>query len=239
MREYHSKLLSRQPVAVALVGVLTLLALVPPMAGAAAGPAISGSAAVIDGDTIDIGGERIRLEGIDAPETGQSCGRKWVGHWDCGQGATRLLIELTKDRDVTCVARGRDKYGRTLGVCSAGGLDLNAEMVRRGMAWAFLKYSRTYVEVEAEARALRVGIWEGDAVPAWNYRAQRWASAEHAAPGGCAIKGNVSRHGNIYHVPWSPWYGKVKVDTGRGERWFCSEEEAAAAGWRPAGSAQQ
>jgi len=192
----------------------------------------------VDGDTLDLSGLRIRLEGIDAPESGQTCGRKWVGSFDCGEAATRLLLELTRDREVTCQPKGRDRYGRTLGVCFAGGLDLNAEMVRRGMAWAFLKYSRSYVEVETEARALRIGIWEGDSEPAWSYRARLWQTAEQVSPReGCVIKGNVTRNGQIYHVPWSPWYGRVKVDAARGERWFCSEVEAIAAGWRPAGSA--
>jgi hypothetical protein len=66
------------------------------------------------------------------------------------------------------------------------------------------------------------------------FRDKRWASAETAAPNGCAIKGNVTAHGHIYHMPWSPWYGKVRIDPTKGERWFCSESEAKAAGWRPA-----
>lgn len=205
------------------------------MAFSASAEQLTGPVKVIDGDTLDIGNVRVRLEGIDAPETGQTCGRKWVGSFDCGLDATRLLAELTKDRETTCEARGKDRYGRTLAVCFAGGLDINAEMVRRGMAWAFLKYSRSYEQVEAEARALRIGIWEGDTIPAWVYRQRQWTSAEGAAPRGCVIKGNVSRNGHIYHLPWNPWYGRVRVDEARGERWFCSEDEAIAAGWRPAG----
>lgn len=195
---------------------------------------VAGLARIIDGDTIELAGVRIRLEGIDAPETGQTCGRKWLGTWDCGNEATRFLANLTEGREVHCVNRGLDKYGRMLGACFLGDLDINAEMVRRGFAWAFVKYSRTYVDAEAEARALRLGIWEGESTPAWIYRAQRWDTADDSAPGGCAIKGNISRVGHVYHVPWSPWYGRVKVDTARGERWFCSEDEAQAAGWRPA-----
>ena len=61
-----------------------------------------------------------------------------------------------------------------------------------------------------------------------------WQVAEAAAPKGCAIKGNVSANGRIYHMPWDPWYEKVKMDERRGKRWFCSQEEAASAGWRPA-----
>jgi hypothetical protein len=64
--------------------------------------------------------------------------------------------------------------------------------------------------------------------------AGRWAAAEPSAPEGCAIKGNVTSNGRIYHMPWSPWYAKVRIEPAKGERWFCSEAEAAGAGFRPA-----
>jgi endonuclease YncB( thermonuclease family) len=193
-----------------------------------------GQATVIDGDTINIEGTHVRLEGIDAPEAHQTCGRELVGSWSCGAAATKALNRLIGDRRVDCENRGHDKYGRVLGVCFVDGRDINAAMVQSGFAWAFVKYSRSYVDQEAEARAAKVGIWQGEAEPAWIYREKRWASAESAAPNGCAIKGNVTAHGHIYHMPWSPWYGKVKVDAAKGERWFCSEAEAREAGWRPA-----
>ena len=222
-------------VAFALAGALLSLPLT-----AGAGPSrsspdeIAGRARPLDGDTLEINGHRIRLEGIDAPETAQTCGRRWLGTWPCGQSAAKVLTELVEGRRITCRSRGKDKYGRVLGVCSVGETDINAEMVRRGFAWAFVKYSRSYVTEEAEARQARAGIWQGDAEPAWIFRANRWQSAETAAPEGCAIKGNVTGNGRIYHMPWSPWYGRVKVDLDRGERWFCSEAEARQAGWRPA-----
>jgi hypothetical protein len=106
-------------------------------------------------------------------------------------------------------------------------------MVRQGLAWAFVKYSALYVAEEAAARQAKAGIWQGHATPAWEYRHREWMVAETAAPKGCAIKGNVSGKGRIFHMPWSPWYERVTVDEGRGERWFCSEGEALAAGWRP------
>jgi len=195
---------------------------------------VVGLARVVDGDTLVIGEVRIRLEGIDAPETGQTCASRWFGTWKCGEAATRHLAQLVEGREVRCDNRGADKYGRMLAICYLGQIDLNAEMVRQGLAWAFVRYSRTYVAVEGEARARRVGIWQAPATPAWEYRAAAWDRADDLAPNGCAIKGNVSRAGHIYHLPWSPWYGKVKIDPARGERWFCSEAEAIAAGWRPA-----
>ena len=195
---------------------------------------ISGDVRVVDGDTIVLGGVRIRLEGIDAPETSQTCTTQAGQVWACGRAATAILAKIIGGQPVTCNERGLDKYRRVLAVCYAGGIDINAQMVRLGYAWAFVRYSKAYVADEAEARTSKQGIWSGEAMPAWDYRAGRWQSAEPAAPNGCAIKGNVTANGRIYHLPWSPWYGKVKMDGDRGKRWFCSEAEALAAGWRPA-----
>ena len=195
---------------------------------------VSGPARIIDGDTIDIAGTRIRLEGIDAPEAGQTCQTLDGADWDCGTAATRLMVALTEHKRVECRSGGLDKYGRMLGTCFVDGHDINAEMVRQGLAWAFVRYSKVYVRDETQAHAARLGIWQGYAMPAWEYRAQAWAAAVPEAPTQCAIKGNVSRGGHIYHMPWSPWYRQVTMREDKGTRWFCSEAEAQAAGWRPA-----
>lgn len=202
------------------------------------GPGVEGVAHVVDGDTIDIGRTRIRLEGIDAPEGGQSCARAGGGTWPCGQAATRELQKLVGRSSIRCARTGTDKYGRMLGVCFVGQTDINAAMVRRGLAWAFVKYSNAYVAEEAEARARRAGIWQAPSTTAWDYRAGKWTAAQGSAPadapsGDCIIKGNITASGRIYHMPWSPWYEKVKIEPAKGERWFCNEREAVAAGWRP------
>ena len=201
-------------------------------------PGVAGGARVIDGDTLAIGSVRVRLEGIDAPEQEQTCGNAWFGNWTCGKAATEHLELLVRDRAIRCDSVGTDAYGRMLGVCFADGLDINADMVRNGLAWAFVKYSQRYVEVEADARAAKRGIWQGTAVPAWQWRAERWRAAssekrDEAAPA-CLIKGNITRKGNIYHLPTERWYDKTRIEVDKGERWFCSEAEAVAAGWRPA-----
>ena len=227
----------------------------PPFANARV---LSGAARVLDGDTIDIatrdhGVVRIRLEGIDAPEGGQRCQLKWYGTWDCGRAATTALAQMTRDRVVTCDDRGPDKYGRTLGVCFTEGRDLNSEMVRIGLAWAFVRYSELYVAEERDARAAKIGVWQAPTQAPWDWRAaqkmpnpdlqrpgavadlapaQPAASTQHR-PQGCDIKGNVTKSGRIYHTPDSPWYERVKMSLGFGRRWFCSEAEAQAAGWRP------
>jgi endonuclease YncB( thermonuclease family) len=193
-----------------------------------------GIARVLDGDTIEISGTRIRLEGIDAPEGDQACAQAGGGTWRCGTAASVELQRLIGRAPVRCESRGTDIYGRMLGICFVGTTDINAEMVGRGYAWAFVKYSRAYVAEEAEARAGGIGIWQAPTTTAWDHRAGRWAAAgENAAPGACPIKGNITSNGHIYHMPWSPWYDKVRIEPKKGERWFCSENEALAAGWRP------
>jgi endonuclease YncB( thermonuclease family) len=227
----------RRLVAFALAGVL--------LSVAPSGPAlaldwlwrsdVTGTATVVDGDTLEIAGEKIRLEGIDAPESAQTCGGAKGGTWACGREAADALAKLVERRRVTCRNKGFDTYDRMLGVCSVDSLTINAEMIRRGLAWAFIKYSTTYVELEAEARRAAVGVWQGKAEAPWIYRENRWKVAEQRAPDGCAIKGNITDNGQIYHMPWSPWYHRVRVDPAQGERWFCSEAEAQRAGWRSAG----
>lgn len=195
---------------------------------------VSGEARVVDGDTIDVSGVRVRLEGIDAPERAQTCPHSWWGRWSPGESATRALSKMINGRQVTCQSRGRGSYGRMLGVCSVGGTDLNAKMVKRGHAWAFVKYSQSYVAEERDARQARRGIWKRGCQPAWIYREARWSNGAAVAPEGCAIKGNISRSGRrYYHMPWSPWYDKTKIEVGKGERWFCNEREAMQAGWEP------
>ena len=136
---------------------------------------VSGRAKVIDGDTLHIAGTRIRLEGIDAPEAKQTCTRKGKGLWDCGRAATDYLKHMTGGRKVTCESAGEDRYGRMLGWCAVDGKDINDAMVRSGFAWAFVRYSKRYVSAEHEAREAQAGIWQGEAEPAWEFRARRRA----------------------------------------------------------------
>ncbi len=198
--------------------------------------------AVIDGDTLDLNGTRYRLNGIDAPESAQSCKTAAGKSWKCGEAATAALVKLTRGKRVTCETLGRDIYGRDIATCTAGGTDLGRAMVAQGMAWAFLKFSDAYAGDQARARAAGRGIWQGPAQPAWEFREQEWAAAARKQPAGpdtqnrkdCVIKGNISNNGKIYHLPWSKWYSRTKINTAKGERWFCDEAEAQRAGWRAA-----
>lgn len=187
---------------------------------------------IVDGDTLAIDGVKYRINGIDAPEADQTCKRADGRSWRCGKVATDHLFELTDEREVRCEGLTADGYGRLIARCTADGQDLAARMIEDGMAWAFLRFTDEYAGVEARARAAERGIWQGEAIPAWAFRRARWAGAASRAPAGCPIKGNIGRNGRIYHTPWSPWYARTRINVARGERWFCDEAEAIAAGWR-------
>lgn len=200
--------------------------------GTATGAVFAQSIHVIDGDTIVIGELTHRLHGIDTPEFSQFCKTAKGGNWPCGKQAVAELKAALEAGPLRCDHRGQDDYGRIISVCHAGQLELNAHLVRHGMAWAFTKYSMDYVVDEASARSQSLGIWQAPTQTAWDYRAQKWEVAKQEAPKGCPIKGNISKNGKIYHAPWSPWYSRTKVSINKGERWFCNEAEAVAAGWR-------
>ena len=133
-----------------------------------------------------------------------------------------------------CTPRDTDEYGRSVSVCKNGNTDINAEMVRAGLALAYRRYSNDYVDEETEAKSARRGLWAGEFTPPWDWR--RESRAETTQKSGCVIKGNINQSGErIYHLPGSDAYDRTKIDPRSGERWFCSEAEARAAGWRPAG----
>ena len=208
--------------------------------GAVVPQQIAGYARVLDGDTIDLNGERIRLRGIDAAEDGQRCGLPDGGTWDCAAAATERLRALMANRQATCEKVDRDRYDRIVAVCRVGDIDVQEVLVREGLAWAYRQFSRAYVPAEEAARAEGLGIWQGPAEAPWEWRrgqreARVAALSSGAAPDGCNIKGNINSAGErIYHTPASPWYDSTTVNESRGQRWFCSEAEARAAGWRSA-----
>jgi endonuclease YncB( thermonuclease family) len=220
----------------------------PPLPSVNRGVAVSGGASVIDGDTIEIHGQRIRLYGIDAPEASQQCDLDGKP-WRCGQASANALAEHTGRQTVTCEPRARDRYGHLVAACSVGGENVSAWMVRAGWAVAYRKYSQDSVADEAAARQVKRGIWLSAFIVPWEWRAQRRAGSGvvvarplrstfpslESDRSGCDIKGNVDEEGEgIYHVPGGRDYARTLIDPTRGERWFCSEADAQAAGWRPA-----
>jgi len=197
---------------------------------AVAGPA--GRVEVVDADTLRVGGETVRLFGIDAPEIGQPCQRGGRS-FDCGRWASDAVERAYAGKRAICDDRGRDRYGRQISKCAVGGVDIGETLVASGLAEAFRRYSTDYVDAEKRAIAAGRGIWATEMEsPADHRRAA--AATRSVGSNGCRIKGNVSSNGRIYHLPGQEHYDRTRISPERGERWFCSEAEARAAGWRRA-----
>jgi endonuclease YncB( thermonuclease family) len=210
------------------------------------GETISGAVRVVDGDSLHVGDTEVRLFGVDAFEGRQVCVRDG-NPWRCGEAAANALRKLTTGATITCDQRDTDSYGRTVAVCTDGTVDLGAELARAGLALAYRQFSDDYVDEESEAKAARRGAWAGDFTDPWD--ARRAGDAEPRQPreppsggsggaSGCrgtGIKGNISKPSGerIYHVPGSSSYDETRIDEADGERWFCTEDDARRAGWRP------
>lgn len=215
---------------------------------------IIGQAKVIDGDTVQVGSQRIRLQGMDAPETDQVCLDRNGDRWTCGLTAKEQLTKHANNGPWTCRGTAKDRFGRLIATCEANSENVQKWMVQNGWALSFVRYSHVYDADEAEARSAKAGLWAGAFIAPWDWRnrskntvilgattvpAEAQAklllavSAAGAPAPGCDIKGNVNRSGVcIYHQPGSRWYAKINMEL-NGKRWFCSMQEAEAAGCRP------
>jgi endonuclease YncB( thermonuclease family) len=209
----------------------------------AATPALAdpaGTLRVIDGDTVTVGGETVRLFGIDAPEAEQTCTTDAGAPWPCGAWAAAEVAARFDGARVTCDSLDTDRYGRTVARCRQGTTDIAESIVAAGLALAYRDYSWDYDLAEKSAQVAGLGLWSGRFETPADWRAARRAAepaaqtAPRTAAGDCAIKGNISAAGRIYHQPHNRDYADTRIDPARGERWFCSPAEAEAAGWRPA-----
>jgi endonuclease YncB( thermonuclease family) len=132
--------------------------------GAVASPVaadLAGHPSIIDGDTIEFHGTRIRLYGIDAPESRQLCKDALRNDYRCGQKAAFALADHIGGGTISCNPRDTDRYGRTVAICYLRGEDLGAWMVALGLAVAYRHYSGDYVTQEEAADAAKVGLWVG------------------------------------------------------------------------------
>jgi micrococcal nuclease len=189
---------------------------------------------VLDGDTVDVLWRtrpvRVRLAGVDAPESGQPYGAK----------AREFVKRATRGRTVTVVGAANDRFERRLGeVLVSGGESLNRALLAHGLAWHFVRYSddEQLAALERDARTAGLGLW-ADAAPEapWEYRADKRAGpTRDAAPAPAeAFVGN--RRSRIFHAPGCPDRDRVST---RNRELFASESEALAAGYRRARNCQR
>ncbi|MCA6105000.1 thermonuclease family protein [Bradyrhizobium australafricanum] len=228
-----------------------LLLSLPTLAAAAD---ITGVPKIRDGDQLMIGSVRIRLAGIDAPSTDQLCLNTKGERWTCGVAARDELIKHAGNKSWTCHARSVDRRGRTIARCEVDGEDIQKWLVASGWALAYTRASHDYEADEKAAREAKAGMWQGAFIAPWDWRVRNKkttvlgavkppdganaillasASGPVAPSPDCTIKGNVNRSGEcIFHQRTSRWYAKIEMKISKGTRWFCSVEEAEAAGCR-------
>jgi len=222
------------------LALLFLASLIPPQTAHAVEAQVSGAVRVIDGDTFDISGTRVRLFGIDAPEGDQTCLDTEKRALRCGDWVTGQVRASFEGAQARCSRVDTDRYGRMVARCRVAGQDVGQTLVASGLAFAYAQYSRDYVETEGAAIREGRGIHAYQLVRPAMFRASKQNDiAVQAAPtrgaNGCTIKGNISSKGvRIYHVAGQRDYAKTSIRTDKGERWFCSAADARQAGWRAA-----
>ncbi|MEM7169773.1 MAG: thermonuclease family protein [Pseudomonadota bacterium] len=191
---------------------------------------------VIDGDKLELGERRVRLFGVDAPEAKQVCLRQGE-HWPCGELAADAVREFIAGRTVRCFEELKKKNGRYVVTCTVSGeeLTLNQWMVQEGWALAFRHYTDEFVPDELVAQKEGRGIWGSEFVPPWQWRQGVRLASNHQPTTGCRIKGNINTKGeHLFYLPRQARYEQVRIVEAKGERWFCSRQEARAAGWQAA-----
>jgi endonuclease YncB( thermonuclease family) len=189
---------------------------------------------VVDGDTLEVDGQVLRLYGIDAPELGQTCLDK-SKRWRCGlQAALELRGLLRIWGNVTCSPIHSDAEG-SRAICHNPQYDDPAEvLLARGLAVALPDSIPAYKRAEIQAKNAKLGIWRGEFVEPSQWRqGKRLAVTDDSPAEVCDVKGIVTAKGNkVYYVPTDADYDAISVTPERGERMFCSDDEAELAGWR-------
>lgn len=192
------------------------------------GSVVEGKGFAVSAARLRVGTTEVRLAGVEAPEAGQTCGSR-----SCTATAKAALQKLVQGKRPACTITGSAEDGSATARCNVDGVDLAAQLVRAGHVFSDTGLFASYGSAEREARNGKLGVWRSNSERPAEHRARLWDEAKRSAPDGCPIKGVVSGDGKTYLAPGAPNYERTKVRPARGERWFCSEGEAQAAGWKP------
>lgn len=205
-----------------LVGIL--------FAAILSGPASSAvQVSIIDGDTLHVGHKIVNLSGIDAPELGQRC-MKEAKEWRCGLEAALALRKLTAFGTVSCASE--DKGVVVTGVCQIEGKDLGEVLLGQGYAVALENAPPNYKSAEAAAKDAKLGLWRGKFITPGEWRMGERLPGETTDTTFCVVKGVITKDQHkIFYIPSDESYNEIKVDRTKGERIFCSDDEAILAGW--------
>ncbi len=228
-----------------------LLMLPPAIAGAAD---ITGVPKIRDGDQVQIGNSRIRLGGIDAPSTDQLCLNNTGERWTCGVAARDALIKHVEGKSWTCHVRQTDRRGRIVARCEVDGEDIQKWLVTNGWALAFARFSHDYDADEKAAREAKAGMWQGAFIAPWDWRARNKKTTILGAakpPENAQRSCWPRRPDRSRRRPTAPSRAtstvpanasttsrpaagtrKIEMKISKGTRWFCSVDEAEAAGCR-------
>lgn len=213
-----------------LVAALALSAAGPTDRVTGEAPAIPGKATVLDGDTLEIGGRRYDIRGIDAPELDQTCMKDGMP-WLCGVAAAFELKKIIELSDVVCSPNG--ERGKVVLVsCFSGSRDVAEMLLSAGEVVAEEEGAPGYARIEARARATGLGLWRGTWVPPRDWRqGKRGPDGEAPLQTACMIKGVREQGEAVFLVPTDEGYAERKVSRADGETLFCTIEEAEAHGW--------
>ena len=213
--------------------LFSLLLLLPPHWQGYAQSEKAPSVDVIDGDTLILDGNLYKLQGIDAPELGQTCLNAGV-EWSCGlEAALALRKMVTISGDLAChwVNRETDPADFSAS-CTIGTEDLGRRMLLSGYAVALENVVPGYADAENTAKTGKLGVWRGEFVVPSLWRQANEIDDPTRAASLCVIKGMITESGaKIYRLPGDEGYDAVEIDPAKGERLFCSDDAARVAGW--------
>ncbi len=209
-----------------------------PSRSPAAGPTaarddiIQGAGRVAGPGLVRIGSSLVRLNDVTMLDFSQTCRRADGSAWSCGAAAERAFEKLVRSRkSLRCDISG-EADGLRNGTCELDGKDLAAELVRQGLAFADGSLWSSYSAQQAEAQEAKAGLWGGEPERPDAWRDRLFADAAAGAPGGCPVKGRIQSGRRTYLLPHSADYARFSIREERGDRWFCSVEEAEAAGFQ-------